>query len=138
MGTIAVMLGGEWDEAHQASTIWHEAFHCWQLTNYRGNIEGLTEGHSFSQDDFSEKLINDAYSGNEKARQLFTEQLELLSEAEKENDIDIIRADMVKYKELDSKRRELIPEDARILEDYYTFMLGLTAAWLASPVYLGT
>ena len=124
MGTLAVMMGGEWDEAHQASTIWHEAFHCYQLTNFRGNIEGLTEGHTFSQNDFSEKLINDEYAKNEKAKQLFTEELELLSKAAEENDIDKLREDMVKYKELDTGRRELISEDAQTLENYYTIVEG--------------
>ena len=124
MGTLAVMLGGEWDEAHQAVTIWHEAFHCWQLTNFRKNAENLTKGHTFSQDDFSEKLINDAYADNEKAKQLFTEQLELLSKAQNENNIDNICADMVKYKELDSERTALLSEDAQILENYYTIIEG--------------
>lgn len=124
MGTLAVMMGGEWDEAHQVSTIWHEAFHCFQLTNFRGNIEGLTNGHTFSKEDFSEKLINDEYAKNEKAKQLFTEQLEILDKARREKDIDNIREDMLKYKQLDTERRELISGDAEILEDYYTIVEG--------------
>ena len=124
MGILSAIMGGEWSESDQAATIWHEAFHCWQLTNYREQIEALTAGHTFSKDDFSEKLINEEYSADEKAKQLFTEQLELLSEAAKEQNIDNIREDMVKYKELDSARRELLSQDAQILENYYTIVEG--------------
>lgn len=124
MGLLSAMMGGEWNEASQAATIWHEAFHCYQLTNYRENVEGLTKGHVFSQNDFSERLINDQYSANQKAKELFAEQLEILEKARGENDIDKMREDMVKYKELDGQRTALISEDAQILEDYYTIVEG--------------
>ncbi|MBP3270988.1 MAG: hypothetical protein J6M17_02020 [Ruminococcus sp.] len=124
MGTLSMIMGGEWDEAHQASTIWHEAFHCYQLTNYRENIEGLTEGHIFSEDDFSEKLINDEYAKNTKAKELLTSQLELLAQSAEETDIDKLRENMIEYKKIDEQRRQLISEDAQILEDYYTVVEG--------------
>lgn len=124
MGVLAALMGGEWDEQQQACTIWHEAFHCRQLTLYPDNIKSLTKGRSFGENDFGEPLINKEYSENAHAKELFTEQLRLLSSAQRETDIDKIGELIVQYKELDEQRTSLLSEDALILEDYYTIVEG--------------
>lgn len=124
MGVLAAMMGGEWDEQQQACTIWHEAFHCRQLTLYPDNIKSLTKGRNFGENDFGEPLINKEYSKNANAKELFTEQLMLLSSAAKETDIDKIRELIVQYKELDEQRTSLLSKDAVILENYYTVVEG--------------
>lgn len=124
MGILAALTGGEWDELQQACTIWHEAFHCHQFTLYFDNITSITNGRRFGENDFGEPLINKEYSENARAKELFTEQLTLLSSAANETDIDKIRELIVQYKELDEQRTSLLSEDAVILENYYTMVEG--------------
>lgn len=124
MKTVSGIMGAKWDEQQQVCTIWHEAFHCRQFTYFRENIERLTKGHSFEDKDFGEPLINSEYSANPKAKELFTKQLELLSQAQNETDIDKIRDIIVQYKETDEQRTALLSEEAQILENYYTIVEG--------------
>lgn len=109
------------------STLWHEAFHCWQLTNYLANIEAICPVP------ISEKLITEQVDTNEKAVALYKQQSALLEDAVNSDDIDIITECTVRYKELDEERNMLLSTDAIALEDYYTRVEG-TACYIEACV----
>lgn len=112
----------------QVATIWHEAFHCYQLTNYADNIEGIVI------EAVNEGLISEYADSSNEAVRIFTEQAELLQAAVNTNDFDKIREYIVKYKRLDTERKALLPENVINLEEYYTRVEG-SACYIEANVY---
>ncbi|MBQ7094430.1 MAG: hypothetical protein IJN84_07940 [Clostridia bacterium] len=110
------------------STLWHEAFHCWQLTNYLANIEAICPVA------INEKIIAEQVDTNEKAVALFKQQSTLLEDAVKSGDVDKIREYIVRYKELDEERDILLSAEAIALEEYYTRVEG-SACYIEACVY---
>ena len=50
-------MENEYGSKEHIATIWHEAFHAYQMTYYMETITNSLEGHSFAEDDFKEALI---------------------------------------------------------------------------------
>lgn len=109
---------GEYGKKEHIATLWHEAFHCYQMTNYLGVIE------EFCPAEFDEGLIAEVADTNLEAVALYEQKASLLEEALMAEDIARIRECIVEYKELDEKRRGLFSEDVNRLEDYYIRVEG--------------
>lgn len=124
MGNMFTLMGGNYDEKTQVSVIWHEAFHCWQMTNFIDNISALIGTHSFEEEHYGEVLISEECDKNEEAVSLFTQQLSLLADAISTEDIDKIHEDVVQYKKLETQRNALLDEAVQGLESYYTITEG--------------
>ena len=124
MGNMFTLMGGNYDEETQVSVIWHEAFHCWQMTNFKDNISALTGTHSFEEEHYGEALITEVCDKKEEAVNLFTQQLSLLADAISTEDIDKIHEDVVQYKKLETQRNALLDEAVQGLESYYTITEG--------------
>lgn len=124
MEHLITLMGGSYDTNAQAAVIWHEAFHCWQLTEYADNIAALTGEHSFEEEDYGESMILEQCDKNPEAIYLFEQQLDLLSDAIRTKDIDKVREDIVKYQELEAKRNAMLDDTVRGLEEYYTIVEG--------------
>ena len=112
----------------QVATIWHEAFHCYQLTYYYDNITGICA------EDVDESIFFEYVDTNANAVDLFTEQLKLLEKAVKCDNINTLREYMIKYKQLDMQRKTLLPTDVTEMEEYYTIVEG-TACYVEACVY---
>lgn len=110
------------------ATLWHEAFHCWQLTNYLNNIDSIGYGEA------EKNLIAQYVDTNQQAVDLFEQQATLLENAVKTNSIDKIREYITQYKKLDEERKALLSDDVTALEDYYTQVEG-TACYIEACVY---
>lgn len=118
---------GEYGMQEQVSTIWHEAFHCYQLTNYLAYIEAICPGG------MQENLIAEKIDANKDAVTLFMKQSALLEGAKQCKDIDKLRADIVEYKRLEEKRNAILTEESVALEDYYVRVEG-TAYYVESCI----
>lgn len=126
-GAEQVITGGSelaYDEDSQAATIWHEAFHCWQLTKFEDNISALNGKHDFSEEDYGEKLIVKECDENDDAAALYREGAELLKKAAAADDVGQIRELILQYKDIQEERDKLLDETVRKLEDYYTSIEG--------------
>lgn len=117
----------KYDIQEQVATIWHEAFHCYQLTNYLAHIEAICP------DGMQENLIAEKIDANKDAVTLFMKQSALLEEAKLCKDIDKLRADIVEYKRLEEKRNAMLTEESVALEDYYVRVEG-TAYYVESCI----
>lgn len=117
----------KYDIQEQVATIWHEAFHCYQLTNYLAHIEAICP------DGIQENLIAEQIDTDEKAVSIFMKQSALLEEAKRCKDIDKLRADIVEYKRLEEERNAMLTEDSVALEDYYVRVEG-TAYYVESCI----
>ena len=124
MGNLFTFSGGGYDEKTQVSVIWHEAFHCWQMTNFGDNISALIGTHSFEDENYGESLIVEVCDKNEEAVNLFTQQLLLLDDAVSTEDIDKIYEDITQYKKLETQRNDLLDEAVQGLENYYAITEG--------------
>ncbi|MBR4085604.1 MAG: hypothetical protein IKK33_15125 [Lachnospiraceae bacterium] len=118
VGMLGVLEGAEYGKNNHIVTLWHEAFHCYQLTNYMTNIE------AFCETAVEENKIAETVDVNEQAVELYKQQATLLKEAVKCEEIDKIREYIVQYKELEDKRNLLLEEEAINLERYYTTVEG--------------
>lgn len=110
------------------STLWHEAFHCYQLSNYRDNIENISDIA------VSESIISEYADSNNAAVELFTKQSELLQRAVNTDDIDKLREIIVEYKQLGEEREALLFKEVIALEKYYTTVEG-SACYIEARVY---
>lgn len=127
LGMISMGNSGYGAE-EQIATIWHEAFHCYQLTHFAENVEAI-----FPQGIDESAIVTEA-DGSPRAVSLFRQQAQLLQDAVKTDDVDRIRECIVKYKELDEERRQLLPADVIALEDYYTRVEG-SACYVEACIY---
>lgn len=130
---VGVISAGTYDYSteEQVSMLWHEAFHCYQLTNFKDNIEMITKGVNL---DISDILITETADSNPKAVSLYTEQAELLQSAVNTDNIDKISNYMVQYKQLDTERKALLTADVSVIEEYYTRVEG-SARYIEACVY---
>lgn len=125
---LGLIGGGTYGTDEHIATLWHEAFHCWQLTNYLDNIESIPLVA------VDERIIAENADTNEQAVALFEQQAQLLQSAVETNDIDMIREYIVKYKELEQERKALLSDEVNTLEDYYTRVEG-TACYIEACVH---
>lgn len=127
---LGIISMGEtkYNTEEQVSTIWHEAFHCWQFTNFEDNIDKIYSGI------IDENTISQSVDANTQAAEMLADQLTILKETIKCEDVDKMRENIVKYKQLDTQRKELLTENITQLEDYYTIVEG-TAFYVESCIY---
>lgn len=120
--------GMEYGTEEHIATIWHEAFHCYQLTHFPENIEAIC------QDEIDENIIAGEIDTDPQAVALFRQQAQLLEDAVKTDDIDKIRECIVKYRELDEERKQVLSQEVTALEDYYTRVEG-SACYVEACIY---
>lgn len=134
MSELIGLMGGRYDSVEQVATLWHEAFHCWQFTNYEAEILALIGGHDFTDEDYGESLIVEVCDRNAQAVALWNQQSELLAAALAEGELSKIREGMVQYKELEEARNAMLPESVYGLESYYLTVEG-TAQYLEARAF---
>lgn len=118
---------GDYGADDHVATLWHEAFHCYQLTNYLENIERIPLVA------VDESLIAEYADKNEKAVSLYKQKSELLEKAAVNDDVDKIRDYIVEYKKLDDERKALLSDEVNSVEDYYIRVEG-TACYIEACV----
>lgn len=130
MSSIAAMASvgkAGYDENNQAATIWHESFHCYQLSNYYDAVTGIIS------DSIDESIIADEVDANDEAVELFTKQAKLLELAVNEDDPEKIKNFIAQYKTLEEQRNALLSDAAKEHEEYYTRIEG-TAYYIESSI----
>lgn len=130
MSSLVGLLGageGSYGSLEHIATLWHEAFHCYQLTNYLSNIEAICTAEA------EEGIIAESVDSNEQAVELFKQQAQLLETAVKSDDMDKVRECIVQYKKLAEEREQLLSSQANSLEKYYTTVEG-TACYIEACI----
>lgn len=117
----------EYTSEHHAAVLWHEAFHCYQMTDYSASIKNICP-------EINEQIIVEQADGNSRAAELLKMQMQLLEASVRTDDIDKIRENMIKYKQADEERKQLLPEGVTALESYYTIVEG-TACYIEACAY---
>lgn len=119
--------------AHVA-TLWHEAFHAWQLTNWEEEISaqaataGITE-----KDDMQEIIVNNIDSKDELVV-LFSGEMELLEKAYETANPGEKKALTAKALETAKKRKSLLSKRECYAEQYFEMLEG-TACYIEAQAY---
>lgn len=109
------------DQEHTA-TLWHEAFHAYQMTHYAEGIDGLRDGGRFEEG--MSRVIVEAVDSRKDMIQYFERGAALLLQAYQETDMEAKKALVHEYFELESRRREQLGEEAVLAEDYLETVEG--------------
>ena len=117
----------EYTAERHAVILWHEAFHCYQMTDYSGFIKNICS-------EIDEQIIVEQADGNNRTVELLKMQMQLLEASVRTDDIDKIRDNMIKYKQADEERKQLLSEGVTALENYYTIVEG-TACYVEALAY---
>lgn len=121
------------DKEH-ITTIWHEVFHAYQMTNYKNTIVGFIDNNTLLKDKSMEEVIVSEVDQNSKLRKYYEDELILLNKAVKAWDIDEIKSIVLEYKELNKKRKALLNKEVLEIETYYELVEG-TAYYVEALVY---
>ena len=113
-----------YNEDEQVVTIWHEAFHCWQFSNFKDNISSLNGRHNFDEKGYGEEMIVKCCDENSEVTALYKKGVELIRKAVEQKDKEKIRDLILQYKDIQEKRNALLDETVQKLEDYYTSIEG--------------
>lgn len=120
-----------YDSANHIATLWHEALHAYQLTNYSSQI--MTGVDTISTDRFEEIIVK-TVNANENVVKLDQRAIALLYDAYEADTTAQKEALLTQYLELETKRRALLNDEACRVEDYYEVSEG-TARYMESAVY---
>ncbi len=121
------------DEEH-ITTIFHEGFHAWQMSNFEQEIVECLQGRSFADENFGESLIVEEIDNNPIIVAYYEKEMALLKKILLSDSMEKMRAGLAEYKRIDNERKGLLSEDVLILEDYYERIEG-TAYYIESKAY---
>ncbi|MCR5226792.1 MAG: hypothetical protein K6E27_06230 [Eubacterium sp.] len=109
-----------------SAVIWHESFHAYQNTKF--NVL-----ENSSEDGLSETELAERIDGDDKKRELYAKELEILSQiADEENNCDAMDI-ALEYVTVESERDALLDEVENTSEDFYEMVEG-TAYYVESSV----
>lgn len=121
------------DEEH-ITTIFHEGFHAWQMSNFDKEVEDCLQGRSFEDKNFGESLIVEEVDNNPVIVAYYEQEMTLLKKILLSDSMEEMSADLAEYQRIDNERKGLLSEDVLILEDYYERIEG-TAYYIESKAY---
>jgi len=111
--------GFTYDEVHQVATMWHEAFHVYQLTRYDAQLQPLMV------DGLEERIAE--IDQNQRAVELFTQAQKALYRAYRKHSEEELQT----YLNLMEERDDLLTEEQRRAEHFYEMAEG-TANYVES------
>lgn len=123
----------EYGDEEQIATIWHEALHAWQFTNYESQIIDsvrLAETESSNMSD----LITKEVDNNSEIVALYQQEMNCLKQAVQAESIDDKKSYVLQYKKIEEQRRQLLSESVLTVEEYYEKVEGM-AFYVESKVY---
>lgn len=120
--------------AHVA-TLWHEAFHAWQMTNWEKEIDvKYAEAGLIPEDDMSEIILNEVDS-NDKLVVSFSREMELLRKAYETADAEEKKQFIIEALNVADERKTMVSAKAAYAEEYFQMVEG-TARYVEARAYL--
>lgn len=120
-------------EEHTA-TIWHEAFHAWQMTHYEDNFKEILNPDALAGQDTDElfwQIIDETPALTLQMEQ----EIELLFEAYKAKEAETCKEFLSQYFAQREKRLAALPAHIKMLEDFYELSEG-GASYVEAKVYM--
>lgn len=126
--------GKEYDDTNHIATIWHEAFHAYQMTNYKKNIDSIANKEDLLKLKPLEDYIVSEVDNNSEVVKILKDELMLLKKAVNSKNDNDMKKYILKYKERSEQRKRLLSNDIRELENYYEVVEG-TAFYVESNIF---
>lgn len=119
-GVEGMVSGSGYGEKEQIATIWHEAFHAWQLSGHQilgedlspAEMEKELEQSGKETGNSEEELVVKEVDQNKEQKQRLEKEMQLLKAAAEEKDTDKMKAVILQYKDLQRQRREKMSPEA--------------------------
>lgn len=120
--------------AHVA-TLWHEAFHAWQCTNWEMEIEEQSEAAGLTEEDNLEEVVVNEVDSDPAFVVSFSREMEFLREAYETADAEEKERLVREALALSGERRQQMSEKAAYAERYFQLMEG-SARYVEGQAYL--
>ncbi len=124
----------EYSESSHVATIWHEAFHAWQAENGIEDVEELMAQAGVDDENTREDIIVKEVDSDRELRELFTEEMLLLTEAYQTKQPEKKKELVVKALEIAEKREEKLTSEAKAMEYFLENYEG-SARYVESMAY---
>ncbi len=123
-----------YSENSHVATIWHEAFHAWQITKWETEIDELVSNIDISEYESREDIIVKEIDSNSRLVVLFKDEMNVLKRAYEEDNISAKISNIERALEISKERDEIISNEAMSME-YYLENLEGSAMYIEGQVY---
>lgn len=130
-GSLSFEQAGYGRKEHIA-TLWHEAFHAYQMTHYIQKIQDLLPNENFAEE--MQEIIVEDVDSQENVVKYLKEEVNLLKKAYQTSDLSQKQAIISEYFTLEEQRIQLLSPEAQTAEQYYELIEG-TACYMESVIY---
>lgn len=124
----------EYNTNAHAATIWHEAFHAWQLTNWEEEIAIESEEAGLNETDDMQEIVVNNIDSKEAFVLSFSGEMELLAQAYHTENREEKKALTAEALEISKKRGQDLSEKEAYVEHYFEMMEG-TARYVEAEAY---
>lgn len=118
----------------QAATIWHEAFHAWQYTNWQEGIDALTERMRLSAEESREDIIVREVDSDQEMVTTFEQEMKLFMEAYEETVPERKKEKIKQVLELAGQREKHLSDSVNAME-YFLENLEGSAMYVEGMAY---
>ncbi len=132
----AISSKESYSENSHVATIWHEAFHAWQLTKWESEIDELLSNIDMLENENREDIIVKEIDSNSRLVVLFKEEMDLLKSAYEEDDMSVKIGNIEKALDIVKERVDLMSNNA-LYTEYYVENLEGSAMYVEGQVYKG-
>lgn len=123
-----------YSENSHIATIWHEAFHAWQYTNWKTDINALMRRVNLTEGEGREDVIVEEVDSNSKMVNSFEQEMELLFQAYETENIDEKKELVSQALDIETERERGLSDSANAME-YYLDNLEGSAMYVEGQVY---
>lgn len=132
-GTMAFTEDSYSENSHVA-TIWHEAFHAWQYTNWKAEIDALMKRVNIAEGESREDVIVEEADSDKKMVTAFEDEMELLYKAYETEDMAEKKKLVLQALSIEAEREQKLSDSVNAME-YYLDNLEGSAMYVEGQVY---
>lgn len=119
--------------AHVA-TLWHEAFHAWQVTNWGEEIDAACIKAGLAADEQIEQIVLNEIDSNKQLVVSFSEEMELLIKAYETDDVEEKKQFVTEALAVADEREKQLGKKVAFVENYYEMVEG-SARYVEAEAY---
>ena len=116
------------------TTLWHEAFHAWQFTNWEEEIFAQTKEAGITENDNMQEIVVKDIDSKDELVVSFSNEMELLADAYETTDLEEKKMLVSKALDISMERKSQLSEKNVYVEQYYETIEG-TARYVEAQAY---
>lgn len=116
------------------TTLWHEAFHAWQFTNWEEEIFAQTKEAGITENDNMQEIVVKDIDSKDELVVSFSNEMELLADAYETTDLEEKKTLVSKALDISMERKSQLSKKNVYVEQYYETIEG-TARYVEAQAY---